>query len=141
MSSREDSLGSKVNFDLNHAEIHLPKTKKTPEIYFNKETGILKISGRSMPNRTNDFYFPVLRHIEEYIKKPAKLTQVILNLEYVDSASSKLLLSLLLRLKKILPAYDLHIEWHYAGDDYDMLELGKTYSEISQCDFDFIEDE
>ncbi|MFO8233862.1 MAG: SiaC family regulatory phosphoprotein [Bacteroidales bacterium] len=139
MTSRKNSLGSEINFDLHHAEVHLPPTKKTPEIYFHKEKGILKISGRSMPNRTNDFYFPVLRHIEEYIKNPPETTYVTLNLEYVDSASSKLLLSLLLRLKKILPQKILDIEWHYSADDYDMYELGLTYSEITGCNFEFVE--
>ena len=139
MSSSKDSLDHKSRVQQKEVELNTPPTKRTPEIYLDKEEGLFKVSGRSRPTRMNEFFFPVMRKLEEYIQNPNPNTKVIFSLEYVDSGSSKMLLNIVLRLKKLIPSNNLTIQWNYAKDDDDIYELGKTYSELSGLEFDFIE--
>jgi len=119
-------------------EFHIPATKKTPEVYLNKKEGLLKISGRSMPIRANDFYFPVMRQLDEYLKTPNNRTKIDINLEYADSSSSKLLLAIIMRLRKLKENRELEILWCYSEDDHDMKELGKMISDLSGCNIELL---
>ena len=116
---------------------HIPPTKKTPEVFLSKEKGLLIINGRSIPTRANDFYFPVMRKIEEYIKNPQEHTKAVFNLEYLDSASSKLLLAVIMRLRTVSEDNSLEIDWYYTEDDHDMMELGRMFSQLTGCKMNF----
>ncbi len=139
MSSIKGRTDKGLQKQTSSSEFSKPATKRTPEVYLDVNKGEFRISGRSMPVRPNDFYFLILRNIERYIENPANTTNVTFQLEYVDSASSKLLLALVMRLKKIKEKNDLHIKWFYTEDDHDIYELGKTFSELSGCEFELAE--
>jgi hypothetical protein len=119
-------------------EFFSPPTKRTPEIFIDFNKGFVSISGRSMPVRPNEFYFPVMRKIEDFIKTPRDTTKVVFNLEYVDSSSAKLLLAIIMRLKKIKERNQLVIQWFYSDDDHDMYELGKAFAELTGCEIDLL---
>ncbi|MGM0497780.1 MAG: SiaC family regulatory phosphoprotein, partial [Bacteroidota bacterium] len=59
--------------------------------------------------------------------------------DYLDSSSSQMILALIYKFKTIFDkSKNLKVEWHYMEDDYDILETGETYSELSGLDFEFI---
>ena len=125
--------------ELDSDKIYIPGSKRTPEVKFDKQEGYLSVSGRSLPDNANDFYLPVLKEVDNYLLNPQDTTRILFNLDYLDSSSSQLILALVYKLNKILDAHkELYIEWHYMEDDYDILETGKTYSELTGIDFDFI---
>lgn len=116
----------------------VPPTKRTPHVYFDLDDGILKLTGRSLPQYANDFYFPLMRQIDEYISKPANPTKLIFDLEYIDSSSSQFILAIIYRMKKVKAAKkELQVIWNYMEDDQDILEVGETYAELSGLDFIF----
>lgn len=139
MTSKKGPTLSGLQERIQTAEYYKPPTKRTPEVLLDIKKGLIFISGRSLPVRPNDFYFPFLRKIEEYIENPASSTTVIFNLEYVDSASSKLILATVMRLKKIQKKEELNFQWYYTEDDHDIFELGKTFAELSGCEFELKE--
>jgi hypothetical protein len=60
-------------------------------------------------------------------------------MEYLDSASSRLILSVIQHFKKLVQrGLSVRIEWHYLEDDDDIFDTGKTYSELSGLDFKFV---
>jgi hypothetical protein len=64
------------------------QTEKTPLVDFNHMSGELILSGRSIPINAPRIFEPMLDWINEYIKNPRQTTNLRLNLEYFNTASS-----------------------------------------------------
>ncbi len=76
-------------------------SKTTPQIDFNKFTGELILFGRSLPEDAGKVYEPLHSWVSEYIKEPRKITNLRLNLEYFNSATSVWLAKIISTLSKI----------------------------------------
>ncbi len=61
---------------------------KTPQIDLNCVNGELIFSGRSIPENAAELYEDVLKWIYEYVANPRQITNLRLNLEYFNTASS-----------------------------------------------------
>ncbi len=119
--------------------VDIEKTDRTPKIYFNKHKGIIKITGRAMPENARLFFGPLLQWIEKYIKTPKDKTYIHLDLEYFNSSTSKLIIQMLNPLKEIeKKGKELIIEWYYMEEDDDILDSGKTFEELSGLKFKYI---
>jgi uncharacterized protein YkuJ len=60
---------------------------------------------------------------------------------YFNTASSKIILDILMRLETLHEdGKNITIEWHYEEDDEDMQEAGEEYADIVEVPFTFIED-
>ncbi len=68
--------------------LFIEATDKTPLIDFNYLNGELILSGKSIPINAPRIYEPVLEWVNEYVRKPRKTTNIRLNLEYFNTASS-----------------------------------------------------
>jgi hypothetical protein len=98
-------------------------TTKTPQIDLNQFTGELILSGRSIPENVAKVYDPVLAWIGEYIKSPHKTTNIRLNLEYFNTASSIWLARIIKTLSTInKPDYVLLIHLYIDIEDTDTLD-------------------
>ena len=73
-------------------KLEIEKKNNTPSVIFDPELGLLKIEGRSIPENPGEFYEDLIAWVKEYFKKPCASTKIDLNLEYVNSGSSKYLL-------------------------------------------------
>jgi hypothetical protein len=117
--------------------IKIQGTEDTPKVTLDKEKEIMEISGRSLPEDVASFYDPVLTWLDEYAQSPNKKTVFNFKLVYFNTASSKLLLDILMKLEEIHEAgHDVLIRWHYPEDDEDMEEAGEEYSDIVDVPFE-----
>ncbi|NLF41895.1 MAG: DUF1987 domain-containing protein [Bacteroidales bacterium] len=117
--------------------IKIKGTDDTPNVILDAENNIIEFSGRSLPEDVVTFYAPVIQWIEEYSKSPNSKTNIIFRLEYFNTASSKILLDILLKFEDILnDGHEVVVSWHYQEDDEDMLEAGEEYSEIVDIPFE-----
>jgi hypothetical protein len=117
--------------------IKIKGTDDTPNVILDAENNIIEFSGRSLPEDVVTFYAPVIQWIEEYAKKPNAKTNIIFRLEYFNTASSKILLDILLKFEDILnDGQEVVVSWYYQEDDEDMLEAGEEYSEIVDIPFE-----
>ncbi len=73
-------------------KLEISNTPNTPSISFDPELGIFKIVGRSIPENPGDFFDGLIEWLKKYFKNPAPKTILEMNLEYVNSGSSKYLL-------------------------------------------------
>lgn len=64
------------------------QTDKTPLIDLNHLTGELILSGKSIPENAAKIFEPVLNWVNEYILRPKPITNLRINLEYFNTASS-----------------------------------------------------
>lgn len=116
--------------------IAIESTPKTPTIKFDSKKGKLEIRGRSIPENSVEFYKPLVESLEQYASSPNSPTQVDIQLEYFNTASSKCILDVLKRLESIhRQGNQVIINWYYEEDDEDMREAGEDYQAIVNLAF------
>ena len=117
--------------------IKIQGTEDTPKVILDKDTELMEISGRSLPEDVASFYEPVLTWLDEYAQNPNPKTVFNFKLIYFNTASSKLLLDILMKLEEIHEAgNDVLIRWHFPEDDEDMEEAGEEYADIVDVPFE-----
>ncbi len=119
--------------------IEIQGTDDTPNVILDATQGNqhMEISGRSLPEDVVTFYDPILEWLDEYAEKPLEKTIFDFKLEYFNTASSKLLLDILLRLEQLYEdGNDVLIRWHFPDDDEDMEEAGEEYADIVEVPFE-----
>ena len=121
-------------------ELVIEKTVKTPYVNFDALSGILKIIGRSIPENPEEFYSPLFKWVNEYFKSPQEKTLVNIQLEYINSGSSKFILDFFQIIQEFKgKGFNCQVSWYYEEDDEAVLELGKHYQTIIDVPFKLIE--
>ncbi len=119
--------------------IKIAGTEDTPKVILDPENNEFEISGRSLPEDVASFYNPVLNWLEEYIENPKDKTEFNFKLVYFNTASSKLLLDILMKLESLHEnGNEVLVKWHFPEDDEDMEEAGEEYSDIVDVPFEQI---
>ena len=116
--------------------IKIAGTEDTPTVTLDKEKDLMEISGRSLPEDVASFYDPILNWLDEYAQDPNDKTIFNFKLVYFNTASSKLLLDILMKLEEMYEGgKDVTVVWHYPEEDEDMMEAGEEYADIVDVPF------
>ncbi len=119
-------------------EEHIPQTERTPGITL-KPGGLIRIDGRGFTELSFENSGKILTWISDYLKSPADITEVIISLEYLNSASAKTIFTILKEISKVTMAGKVFaVHWCYEEDDEDILERGQYISETLNISIDFI---
>lgn len=108
-------------------------SNREPAINFNANTGQLQIAGRSIPEGIGyDFYQPLLEWVQDYVKKPAKRTDITFKLEYCNTASFEIIFREMLRRLDLLASSgnNVTMHWHYEKGDDDMKDAGQDLASL-----------
>jgi len=120
-------------------KLEFQPTQKTPYVLLDPE-GRIKFKGRSIPEDVSLFYEEILEWIVDYSETPNQNTDVEIEMEYLNSGTSKYMLRLLKKLKEVENnGNSLHINWIYEEGDDDILERGEYYASILNLKINFIE--
>ncbi|HTH56512.1 MAG TPA: DUF1987 domain-containing protein [Cyclobacteriaceae bacterium] len=114
--------------------LRISKTDDTPDILLDKSTGKFEISGRSLPEDSVEFYTPIFQWLEMYAKDPNPVTEFVFKLDYLNTASSKMIQDVLSALEKIK---GVKVVWYFYEDDEDMEEMGQELSELVEIPFEY----
>ena len=121
-------------------KIKIKETENTPLVILNKEEGTFKIEGKTLPENVTVFYKPIIDWISEYIENPNDETIFETKLDYINTASSKALFSIFLKLETLAEkGHKVLIRWYYADDDEDMKDVGEEYADVIKLPFEHIE--
>jgi hypothetical protein len=106
---------------MNH--LNLEPTSTTPAVVFGEDRRLM-IKGRSIPADVSGFYSPLIEwaaglHTDKLL--------VDINLEYMNSSSSKKLLQLLKALNNNKAVGQMSVIWRYDKDDEDSLVNGQVF--------------
>jgi hypothetical protein len=107
------------------------QTPKTPQIDLNQLTGELIISGKSIPENAAKIYEPVFNWVKEYVVRPRPTTNLRLNLEYFNTASSlwfAKILKVLIQIKE--PDYVLIIHLYLPLEEFEEM---KEFDDIKEA--------
>lgn len=121
-------------------QLNFVGTEDTPAISIDRVLGTFKISGRSLPEDVKTFYKPVIDWLDKFSESPAEKLNLEIKLEYFNTASSKIILDILMKLEGIHSggACFVSVNWMYAERDDDMLEAGDEYKDLVEIPFELI---
>lgn len=114
----------------------IEQTPKTPQFNLNRLTGELILSGRSIPENATKVYEPVLNWISKYILDARPTTNLRLDLEYFNTASSIWLARILKSLVQINnPKYVLILHLYIHVEEFDEInefdDISDAFSPIT----------
>lgn len=113
-------------------------TKTTPYVLLDASRDKIVIRGRSTPESSTNFYFPIFKKIEELFVESRYLS-IDISLEYFNTSSAKCLIDLFRVLKRMEDkGKRVLVNWYAEEDDEDMLESGQDYAEVVDLPFNFI---
>jgi hypothetical protein len=118
--------------------IKIKPTKSSPEVILDP-TGQIKFRGRSIQENAAEFFEPVEEWISMYIEKPADFTRVDVILEYFNSASARIFITLFQKISYVtLKDKKYVINWYYEDGDEDIHERGEYFASILDIPINFI---
>ena len=118
-------------------ELLIKATEDTPEINFSRITGVLQISGRSLPEDAFSFYEPVQNWLSSYVLTFPEQTNAHFKLEYFNTASAKQIFKILQTLCQLSKQKPVKVTWHYDDGDKDMMASGQRFSKLCGIEMTF----
>lgn len=113
-------------------DLYIDRTPKTPQIDLNSLTGDLIFYGRSIPENAAKIYEDVLKWVQEYSGNPRKITNLRLNLEYYNTASTIWLAKIVKALCTIKdPESTVIIHLYFNIEEYDTMEVDDLKDALS----------
>ena len=112
---------------------------KQPDIILDADSGLIKVSGRSIPEYPSEFYKPIIEWLANYVKNPAEETTIHYQLEYYNSASNRYLLDIL---EMFTPLHKsgkkITFKWYYEEDDDEAKDSGVVYGDLVEYQVNLI---
>lgn len=128
--------------------IDIKETEKTPKIILDDSTNTFEMSGRSNPENIRNFYLPVVRSLEIYLKSLVnreKFTnedntfKLKFKMGYFNSASAKFIADIMLMMNDYIKnGCDIKIYWYFLENDEDMHEAGEDFAEMLDVPLNYV---
>jgi len=115
------------------------KEKNSPEVVLDKDKNIFRISGRYILENAHEFNKPIFLWFQEYFKNPNKNTELLINLDYINSSSSLFLMKMILLFEENNKNKNLKIIWEYDSADDLLKERGIELKKVSNIEFELRE--
>ncbi|HER09460.1 MAG TPA: DUF1987 domain-containing protein [Bacteroides sp.] len=117
--------------------LRIEPTDDSPLVVLDRENNLFEISGKSLPENVVQFYRPVTEWLTAYQKDPGPETVFTFKLIYFNTASSKMILDILMLLEEMAEAgHEVTVRWMSLTSDEDMQEAGKEYEEMVDLPFE-----
>jgi hypothetical protein len=117
--------------------LRIDKTDDSPLVILDPVDNQFELSGKSLPENAVEFYAPVLDWLADYKEKPLSSTEFNIKLIYFNTASSKMILDILLIFEEMIEeGHKVLVRWHAARADEDMQEAGREFEEMIDVPFE-----
>jgi len=121
-------------------ELTIEQTKNTLGVLLDPVRSYLKFWGDSTPEDAKYFFCPIFDWIDQYIYNLPyliyELPNYLVTLEFdLTSANSSTIAHIKDIIFKVSGNVKVQVDWVYAKDDLDMLELGKDLQELLDVEF------
>ena len=116
-------------------------TKSTPKINFDIDKKVLSIEGQSYPEDAAKFYQQIFEWIRRYLADETKSTTVELKVSYMNTSSSKCMMTMLDMLEEAYKkGKQITVNWRYDTDNEMAYECGLEFEEDLKLPFNIIEE-
>ena len=103
----------------------IDETSSSPEVILDATENIFSLKGRSYLEDSSKFYKPIIKWFKNYVKEPNETTIIDVNLEYINSSTTKHLVRIFMNLEDIIiNGKKVEIIWKYSHEDELMLQRG-----------------
>jgi hypothetical protein len=114
-------------------------TKSSPEIDFNADTGLLKLSGQSYPENAFKFYEEVFEWLNDYFEFVDGNTVMDINLVYINTSSTKCIMDIMYKVEEVVKSGKIvAINWYYNNRNRNIYECGEELKEDMDINFNLI---
>lgn len=118
--------------------LYFERTEDSPKIYFDGDSGRLLIEGRSFMEDTMPFHQAIISWLRNYFQEPCKETVLELEIDYLNTSSSKMLIDIIFELNKFyIFGNSVVVKWKYYQQDEDMEDMGHELEEMVDIPFEF----
>lgn len=98
--------------------LRIERSKSTPTVDFDIETGVLAINGESYPEDSHQFFSPLVNWVDSYLAEDTPAVTFRVDLSYMNTSSTKYMIDILDRLEA---AHEtgrrVQVEWYYDEDN------------------------
>jgi hypothetical protein len=109
------------------------------KIILDHKSGKFEFSGISIPEKTNEFYSPVLNWLEKYKYFPNEVTEVNFKMIFICKETSIILNDIFKIIEYIhLKGKKVIVKWYYNIDDDDIRIEGRHFSNLYSFPFELI---
>lgn len=119
-------------------DLHIPVDEDEhdkPYINFEASSGKCEISGESFPEKTAEFYEPLMEWLERYIEEVKGPIDFVFSLSYFNTSSSKRILHIMILLQGYIEkGGKVKAQWKYDPEDLDLEEDIEDLKIISKLD-------
>jgi hypothetical protein len=121
------------------SKLIINETEDTPSVFIDNEKGTFEFSGNSFPENAQLFYLPIKNWVKDYVLNPAEVTKISLKFDYLNTASTKYLLEILMMFLEINDkSKKLEIIWYCQITDEDMNYIGKKFKMLTELPIEII---
>ena len=108
-------------------QLNIKSTKYTPEILLDADSGVVKVTGKSYPENTFEFYKPMMDWLEVYFEQPKEITTFDMEIIYFNSSSSKFFFDLFDFLEEYNDDSKIVVNWIYDKENESAIEAGEDF--------------
>ena len=128
---------------MNMERIDIKGLKNSPRVVLDKDKNEFEISGISIPEDAMGFFEKLMLWADEYQKNPNAESIIKVQVEYMNTSSTKLLFMFLCKFEELVKksVSKVSIDWYYEEDDEDMLKIGRDFEASLAMPFRLIETE
>lgn len=117
--------------------LQLDASEDTPVVDFDHETGVLKITGRALPEDAHSFFSPLQEWVEGYVDAPAPNTVVDLKIDYFNSAATRYIFNILMELEELAAAgREIKVIWNFNKEDEMIAAKGEELESMLDIPFE-----
>ena len=109
-------------------EFVIEATESSPYCEINQSENSIVLSGVSMPENANEYYFPIIEQVNELFSNGSGTFQLTINFSYMNSMSNKQLLRLMKHIES--KGFTITVNWKYQSDDELMKVKGEELKRI-----------
>lgn len=119
-------------------KIEIEKSRTTPYVLFDQKNGEIKFEGRSSPHNALEFYNPILEALRSDSIDSTEITLDFM-MEYFNTSSTKCLFLIFKQIGGLVgKGHSVTVNWHAEEDDYDLIETGEDFEELSNVSFNYV---
>jgi len=119
--------------------LSISATEITPNVTLDKDSGLFVIQGKCLPEDVKSFFNPIIEWFDDYLMDPNDNTSIVLDFEYFNTASSKMILIILSKLRDIQKmGKSVGVTWKFPQYDVELEEAGEEFSDLLNIPFSLV---